>query len=596
MILQQVHEICRQAVKSAFDVEPESVSVDFSDKFGDLALNCFYLAKTLRQAPPKIAAAVAEAIESGDLVESAVAVSGYVNLTLVRTALFAGALEPVIAEPETFGAVPAEDDAPRMMIEFSSPNTNKPQHLGHVRNNCLGESLSRITEATGTRVVRANVVNDRGIHICKSMLAYQREGNGATPESSGKKGDHFVGEYYILFERRLQAELKELREAETADAAPEPEELLARSQWQADAQNLLQLWEDGDEETLALWRRMNAWVMEGFQQTYGDFGIRFDRIYLESDTYRGGKEIIERGLEAGVFYRRDDGAVEIDLTAEKLDKKVVLRSDGTSVYMTQDIGATPKKAEEFGLSGQIFVVGDEQIYHFKVLFSILEKLGYAWASNLHHLAYGMVHLPKGMGRMKSREGTVVDADNLVDEVTELARQEIITRNPEEDPEKVGPRARQIGLAALKFMILNVSPQTTMTYDPKASVQFDGDTGPYILYAYARIRRMIEDSGIETDGASFEAAELGDPSELRLALKILQFPGIARRAARDLNPSLIAGFLLQLARAYHSHNHDVPILKAENPATRQARLCLSYATAQTLERGLSLLGIETVDRM
>ncbi len=591
MLLKKVEELGLQAVSDAFGVDADRISIDFPDKFGDLALNCFHLAKTLRLAPPKIAEAVAEKLRKSDIIADAQATSGYVNLTLAEEALFSGALNPCLGNPEAFGGKPTAEDAPSVMVEFSSPNTNKPQHLGHVRNNCLGDSIARILTAGGNKVVRANLVNDRGIHICKSMLAYEREGNGTTPKSEGEKGDHFVGRYYVLFESRFQEELAAYRESEDANISKD--QFFKISDWGMAATKMLQQWEAGDKKVVKLWREMNSWVMAGFKQTYADLGIEFDQYYFESDTYSEGKKIVEDGLRRGVFYRREDEAIEIDLSAEKLDKKVVLRSDGTSVYITQDIGTTVRKAEELKVDRQVFVVGDEQIYHFKVLFSILEKLGYDWAKSLYHLAYGMVNLPEG--KMKSREGKVVDADDLMEEVAQLAAAQIAERGGQSDTD-ASERARKIGMAALKFMILSVAPKTTMTYDPKASVQFDGDTGPYVLYAFARIRRMIEDSKMNEKDVTFESSSLLDPSERKLALKLLQFPGVVERAAKDYNPSLIATFLLQLAHAYHSHNRAVKILKAETETLRQARLALSLATAHTLKRGLGLLGIDTVDRM
>jgi arginyl-tRNA synthetase len=357
---------------------------------------------------------------------------------------------------------------------------------------------------------------------------------------------------------------------------------------------MLQDWEAGDESVVTLWKQMNAWVIEGFNASYASMGIEFDKVYLESEQYLFGKEIILSGLEKGVFYRRDDGAIECDLTEEKLDRKVVLRSDGTSVYITQDIGTTVNKAKDFGLSGQVFVVGNEQIYHFQVLFSILGKLGYDWADNLTHLAYGMVNLPDG--KMKSREGNVVDADDIVAEVAELAAREIRLREPELDPEELTTRSQLIGLAALKFMILSVQPMTGMMYDPKKSVQFDGDTGPYVLYAYARIQRMLMKSGSDFKGTDIDFSVLVDDHEIALALRILAYPGCVQRAARDSNPAIIATFLLQLARSYHSMNRAVLILKAEDEVVRHARLSLSQATATTISNGLGLLGITPVDRM
>jgi len=594
VLLDRIEQVCRRAVENVYGVSPSRVTLDFPDQFGDLALNAFHLAKDLRKAPPAIAQALAEELEKDALIEQATAVKGYVNLILHRPALAEGALSPALQAPDSFGFRERTDGAQRIMVEFSSPNTNKPQHLGHVRTNCLGDSVARLLEATGTDVIRANLVNDRGIHIAKSMLAYQREGRGRTPESAGKKGDHFVGDFYVLFETRFREEWKRYKDENPDQSEISREDFAKVSEWMGGARRILQLWEEGDEEVLALWRRMNSWVMEGFEETYRTLGIQFDRIYLESETYQLGKEIVNDGLRKGVFYRRDDGAVEIDLTDVKLDRKVVLRSDGTSVYITQDIGTTVMKTEEYGLNGQIFVVGNEQIYHFNVLFEILKRLGKEWASNCRHLAYGMVNLPEG--KMKSREGTVVDADNLIEEVSQLALQEIRSRQPDVDKEAAEERALNIALAALKFMILSVSPKTTMLFDPKASVSFEGDTGPYILYAYARIQRMLEDSGLTADDIEFDPTRLTDESEIRLMLKLVEFPRVVEKAAADLNPSLISNWLLACARSYHSHNRAVPILKADDPAVRKARLMLSRATATALSQGLGLLGIKTVDRM
>lgn len=593
MLLETVRHLAEAAVKSGFGIEPEGLSIDFSEKFGDLTLNCFHLAKALRKAPPMIAADLAARLDKTGCITRAEAVSGYVNLTLDSAALFADVL-PHASVGLGWGRTPETSASKKIMVEFSSPNTNKPQHLGHVRNNCLGDSVARLLAASGTKIVRANLINDRGIHICKSMLAYMREGGGTSPEKSGKKGDHLVGDFYVLFDKRFREEFERYKAEHPEAEKMEKEAFFKISEWGRAAQDLLIKWEAGDPATIELWRTMNKWVVDGFFSTYGALGIRFDRIYLESQTYLLGKEIIQDGLQNGVFYRRADGAVEIDLTADKLDKKVVLRSDGTSVYITQDIGSTVMKFREHGLDGQVFVVGDEQIYHFKVLFTILKKLGFEWAAGLHHLAYGMVNLPEG--KMKSREGTVVDADDLIDEVTELAAQEIRTRDAEIDESLLRERARKIGIGALKFMILNVTPQTTMVYDPKASVSFEGDTGPYVLYAYARARRMIEDSGIGETDVDFDPTVLVDPSEQKLGVKILQFPTIVQRAAKTYSPSIVATYLLDLAHQYHSHNRAVPILKAPDATLRKARLVLSRATAQTLKNGLELLGIETVEKM
>lgn len=594
MLVEVVQRIAEEAVAEAFGQRIDGLSVDFPEKFGDLCINGFHLAKALRQAPPQIAAKLAAVLAGRGPIARAEAVSGYVNLFLDPKALFEDVVGAAVRDGMFYGRTAAGASSPKLLVEFSSPNTNKPQHLGHVRNDTLGESVARILAAAGAVVTRANLVNDRGIHICKSMLAYQREGLGITPLSAGKKGDHLVGDFYVLFDKRFRAEFEAYKGAHPEAAAMDKEEFFKISEWGRAAQAMLVAWEQGDPSTVELWKTMNKWVLDGFHETYESLGIRFDRIYFESETYVLGKEIIQEGLSRGVFQKRADGAVEIDLTADKLDKKVVLRSDGTSVYITQDIGTTVMKANEHQVDGQIFVVGDEQIHHFKVLFTILKRLGYKWADGLHHLAYGMVNLPEG--KMKSREGTVVDADDLIAEVTALAAEEIKGRDPEISPADLEARSKRIGLAALKFMILSVTPQTTMIYDPKKSVEFDGDTGPYVLYAYARCRRMIEDSGLDEKSLAFDAAKLGDPSETKLAIQLLKLPGVIRRAAKSYNPALVAAYLLDLAHTYHSHNRAVPILKADDADTRRARLALSLATANAIKGGLDLLGIETVDRM
>ncbi|HYC76847.1 MAG TPA: arginine--tRNA ligase [Planctomycetota bacterium] len=625
MLLDELAATARQALSELLDgAEAPPVTVEFADdaKLGDVVVNCFHLAKALKRPPPALAAALAPKLVGRGAIAEASAASGYVNVTVRRDALFRGAA-PAARDAARAGASDVRAGR-RLLVEFSAPNTNKPQHLGHLRNNFLGDAVARLLEAAGASVVRVNLINDRGIHICKSMLAYLRFGERATPSSTGMKGDHFVGKWYVAFEKAFQAEADAYVAAHPEEYAawaatrsvdkkgrPRPEAEL-RAEWRASfkeenfgkvplgaaAQQMLRDWEAGDPDVVALWKTMNGWVLAGFDETYRKLGIRFDKVYLESETYRLGRDLILRGLERGVFKRRADGATEIDLSADGLGRKVVLRSDGTSVYITQDIGTTVRKAEEFGADGQIWVVADEQRFHFQALFAILARMGYPWAKSLQHLAYGMVHLPEG--RMKSREGTVVDADDLLAEVADLAREEIVRRDPEISPAALDERAGAIALAALKFMLLKVTPATTMTYDPKESVSFDGETGPYLLYTYARIRRMLVDGAWDADKAAdaFDAGTLGHASETALALEILKFRRAVDRAARDCNPAALCQYLVGLAQTYNTYYQDVPILKvrASNPALCTARLTLSAAAANVVARGLELLGIGVVDKM
>jgi arginyl-tRNA synthetase len=561
------------------------------DMTGDITVNCFRLAKPLRRSPMDIAGEVAAFLDAHPDTAAVEQIKAFVNVSLTDAALFRDTVadaDGLLADAQ----VPAETRR-RILIEFSAPNTNKPQHLGHVRNNTLGQAMVSILRRAGHQVVPVNLVNDRGIHICKSMLAYQRFGNGETPESSGKKGDHLVGDYYVKYDTELRRQLAKLRDENPEMNDQSDEDLFLKTEIGRAAQDMLVAWEQSDPDVVKLWKTMNEWVFEGFDETYRRLGVEFDKVFLESQTYTLGKDIVQDGLDRGVFKRRDDGAVVIDLAKEKLDTKVVLRSDGTSVYVTQDIGTTILKQNEFTPDQQVWVVGDEQIYHFKVLFAILKELGYEWADNLVHMAYGMVNLPSG--KMKSREGTVVDADDLLDEMERLARDATLERS-EEPPDDIDERSRVIGLAALKFMLLKVNPKTTLMFDPQASIKFEGDTGPYVLYAYARIASMLRKAEPDDLDGVVDWGALGTPEEKDLALACAAYGETLRKAAEDFDTAGLAGYLLDLAKAFSRFYRDCPVLTAETPELKRARLELSIRARDILRDGLNTLTIETLESM
>lgn len=583
-------------LRTAHDAPELEIPVDACppDMQGDITVNCFKFARTLRGNPMQLATAVRDWLRNHDDVARADCVKAFVNVTITTRALMAD----TVADPEPLLDAAALPEAERthVLVEYSAPNANKPQHLGHVRNNTLGVAICGLLERAGHRVSRINLVNDRGIAICKSMIAYQRFFEGLSPESTGIKGDHLIGDCYVAFDKELRRQLETLRESRPELADVKDEALFARTEIGAAAHDMLTQWEAGDEAVRALWRRLTDWVLEGFDRTYEQFGVRFDRTYFESDTYVLGKDIVDQGLDRGVFYRRDDGAVEIDLSDLKLDRKVVLRSDGTSVYVTQDLGTTQLKAEHFQPDGMIWIVGDEQIYHFKVLFAILRRLGYPWADKLHHLAYGMVHLPSG--KMKSREGTVVDADDLYAGMVELARQATLSRY-EEQPDDLDERARVIGLAALQFMLLKVNPKTTIKFDPEAAIRFEGDTGPYVLYACARIasmRRKVAEAEPTDFAESADWALLDTEEERAVAVTCARYGDTVQRAARELDPSILAAFLLDLTRQFNRFYKQHSVLSADTPTLRRTRLELCLRVQSVLVDGLGALGIETLEAM
>jgi arginyl-tRNA synthetase len=512
-------------------------------------------------------------------------IKGFLNISLADSYWIDIFYSQILAD--NFASV--NSNGKKVMVEYSSPNTNKPLHLGHVRNNLLGYSVAQILEAAGYEVIKANLVNDRGIHICKSMLAWQKFGNGETPQSSGMKGDHLVGKYYVLFDKEYKKQIDDLKAArQTEEDAKKNAPLIQ------EAQEMLQQWEAGDKEVLNLWQTMNGWVYAGFAETYKQLGVDFDKYYYESNTYLLGKDIIEEGLEKGVFFRKEDGSVWIDLTADGLDQKLVLRSDGTSVYITQDLGTAQLKYNDFHMDESIYVVGNEQDYHFKVLFLILEKLGKSWAKGLYHLSYGMVDLPSG--KMKSREGTVVDADDLIDEMNQTAKEQTETLGKVEgfsEAEKF-ELYHTIGMGALKYFLLKVDPKKRLLFDPNESVDFQGHTGPFIQYTHARIRSVlsrVEDASIEAGHITQLAAEERD-----LILLLNQFPDTIEQAAKGHNPAIVANYIYEVAKAFNKFYHEHSILHIEDELIKQFRLQLSAASAKVIKKGMGLLGIEVPERM
>ena len=581
-----------EAVRQLFDVQidPSLLSVQRTipayRNQGDFSLVVFPLLKISRKSPEDTAtllgnalvAAMPEAIGFG-------VVKGYLNIR-IDPAYWLAFLNDSGKDTE-YGISKPGNEAP-FVVEYSSPNTNKPLHLGHIRNNLLGFSVSKLMKASGKNVVMVNLVNDRGIHICKSMLAWKLFGNNETPQSSGKKGDKLVGDYYVLFDRKFKEETALLMaEGKTA------EEAAAASALMQQAREMLVRWEARDAETVALWETMNGWVYNGFDVTYRRLGVNFDKIYYESQTYLLGKAIVEEGLEKGILYRKADGSVWIDLTADGLDEKLLLRADGTSVYMTQDLGTAQLRADDYHPQSLVYVVGNEQNYHFDVLRLVLRKLGRVWAENIYHLSYGMVELPEG--KMKSREGTVVDADDLMDEMIATARAmtEELGKIDDFDSEEALQLYHMVGLGALKYFILKVDPRKNITFNPRESIDFNGNTGPFIQYTYARIRSVLRKAG--------DAVNDADPgtlqqSELDLLILLYQFPQTVKQAAREFSPSVMANYLFEVAREFNQFYHELSILKEEDAGKRNFRLLLSSLTSQVIKNGMDLLGIVVPEKM
>ncbi len=567
---------------------------------GHLTLVTFPLLRVSRKKPEETAQEIGQYLqENSDAVAAFNVVKGFLNL-VVAPQKWVELLEVIDAD-DHYGFVKPTEASPLVMIEYSSPNTNKPLHLGHVRNNLLGWSLSQIMEANGNRVVKTNIVNDRGIHICKSMLAWLKYGNGETPQSSGKKGDHLIGDYYVAFDKHYREQVKELKAKFIAEGMAE-EEAETRAKNEAplivEAHEMLVKWEQGDKEVRDLWRKMNAWVYEGFDETYKALGVGFDKIYYESDTYLEGKEKVDEGLKKGIFYRRPDGSVWADLTKEGLDEKLLLRADGTSVYMTQDIGTAKLRFQDYPIDKMIYVVGNEQNYHFQVLSILLDKLGFEWGKSLVHFSYGMVELPNG--KMKSREGTVVDADELVAEMVRQARETAdesgkFADMPEEEKAQV---ARIVGMGALKYFLLKVDARKNMLFNPEESIDFNGNTGPFIQYTYARIRSILRkaaEAGIEVPAQLPTDVELSVKEEA-LVQHVADFANVVRQAGQEYSPSSVAAYCYDLVKEYNQFYHDFSILREEDAKKRAFRLVLSKNVAKVVRLGMSLLGIEMPERM
>lgn len=559
---------------------------------GHLTLVVFPFLKMSKKGPEQTAQEIGEYLKANEPAVAAFnVIKGFLNLT-VASATWIELLNEIHADAQ-YGIVSADENAPLVMIEYSSPNTNKPLHLGHVRNNLLGNALANIVMANGNKVIKTNIVNDRGIHICKSMLAWQKYGKGETPESSGKKGDHLVGDYYVAFDKHYKAEVAELMEKGMSK-----EEAEAASPLMNEAREMLVKWEAGDPEVRALWQMMNNWVYAGFDETYRKMGVGFDKIYYESNTYLEGKEKVMEGLEKGFFFKKEDGSVWADLTAEGLDHKLLLRGDGTSVYMTQDIGTAKLRFADYPIDKMIYVVGNEQNYHFQVLSILLDKLGFEWGKSLVHFSYGMVELPEG--KMKSREGTVVDADDLMAEMIATAKEtsQELGKLDGLTQEEADDIARIVGLGALKYFILKVDARKNMTFNPKESIDFNGNTGPFIQYTYARIRSVLRkaaEAGIVIPEVLPANIELSEKEE-GLIQMVADFAAVVRQAGEDYSPSGIANYVYDLVKEYNQFYHDFSILREENEDVKLFRIALSANIAKVVRLGMGLLGIEVPDRM
>ena len=599
------------SAKYEIDIEASDILLNLTKKEfeGDYTIVIFPFVKRLKMSPAVLGTELGQAIvDEMDEISAFNVVAGFVNLSMADEQW----KQTLGAYANDANLTTLPSNGKKVMVEFSSPNTNKPLHLGHIRNILLGWSSSQILKAAGYEVINTQIINDRGIAVCKSMLAWQRYGEGATPESTGIKGDHFVGQYYVMFDKKLKEEYKAWQT--TDDAATVLAEKAKEGQSSddfystykndyfneysvlgRDAKEMLRQWEGGDADTVALWKQMNGWVYDGFESTYKALGVSFDKLYYESDTYLLGKEVVKKGLESGTFFKKDDGSAWVDLEAHKMDEKIVLRSDGTAVYMTQDIGTAMQRYADYGIDKMVYVVGDEQNYHFKVLFTILGMLGEPYADDLHHLSYGMVDLPEG--RMKSREGTVVDADDLIQEVINEAKKANDERGEIDEltTEEQTDTLRKIGLSALKYFIIKVNPQKRMTFNPAESVDMQGQTGPYIQNAYVRIQSILRKSADYTESDYSAYTDL-EPMEKSLMRSLGEFKDILAVAAENLDPSMIANYAYDLGKDYHKFYHDVRILKAESEAAKCFRLQLSRTVARVLRDAMDMLGIEMPERM
>ena len=581
------------AVKALYgvDADPSSIVPQTTKKEfeGNLTIVVFPWVKAARKSPEAVGTEIGDWLVANEpAVNRFNVIKGFLNIVIEPT-YFTSMLRHIEETPD-YGFKKADADSPLVMVEYSSPNTNKPLHLGHIRNNLLGYSLAQILKACGNRVVKTNIVNDRGIHICKSMLAWRKWGEGATPESTGKKGDHLIGDFYVLFDKHYKAELKELM-----DKGMTQEEAEKASPLMLEAREMLRRWEQKDPEIRSLWEMMNNWVYAGFDETYKRLGVDFDKIYYESNTYLEGKDKVLEGLEKGIMYRKDDGSVWADLTDAGLDHKLLLRSDGTSVYMTQDIGTAKLRYQDYPIDKMIYVVGNEQNYHFQVLSLLLDRLGFKWGKDLVHFSYGMVELPEG--KMKSREGTVVDADDLMDEMIQGAREVSAERGKGDfTPEEADEIARIVGMGALKYFLLKVDPRKNMTFNPKESIDFNGNTGPFIQYTYARIRSVLRKAA--EAGYTATGYDMVEPNEKEISLiqHLADFPATVAEAGRIYSPALIANYVYDLVKEYNQFYHDYTILTEPDAAVRALRLALSQCVAGVVRSGMSLLGIEVPERM
>ncbi len=591
---QQLSVLVKAAVKALYNVDAEDGQIQLQktrpEFEGNITLVVFPFVKLARKAPAQVAAEIGEwlVVNGEGLVAKYNAVQGFLNL-VIDDAFWVKQLEAIDSEAN-YGQQPSRDKL--MMIEYSSPNTNKPLHLGHVRNNLLGYSIAKIQEANGWKVVKTNIVNDRGIHICKSMLAWLKFGNGETPETTGKKGDHLIGDYYVRFDKEYKAQIAELMAKGMDEETAKREAPLM-----LEAQEMLRKWEANDPEVRSLWAKMNGWVYAGFDETYQRMGVSFDKIYYESNTYLEGKSEVEKGLASGAFYRREDGSVWADLTQDGLDEKLLLRSDGTSVYMTQDIGTAKLRFQDYPIDKMVYVVGNEQEYHFKVLSILLDRLGFPFGKELVHFSYGMVELPNG--KMKSREGTVVDADDLMDKMVEDAKEiskdkvNTLQGITEDEANEI---ARKVGLGALKYFILKVDPRKNMLFNPAESIDFNGNTGPFIQYTYARIQSVLRKAaGLEPEQAGHAVSTL-DPKELALIQRLCEYPAIVRNAGDNFSPAVICNYAYDLACDFNSFYHDLSILNEKDEQKRALRLLLAKNVAKVLASSMSLLGIEMPERM
>lgn len=583
-----------RAVSELYGVEADAAGIQLQttkkEFEGNLTVVVFPWVKAARKSPEAVGGEIGDwLVENEPAVERYNVIKGFLNI-VIEPSFWASVLEHIRNTPD-YGITVPGPDSPLVMVEYSSPNTNKPLHLGHVRNNLLGYSLAEILKACGNRVIKTNIVNDRGIHICKSMLAWKKWGNGETPQSRGVKGDHLIGDFYVLFDKHYKAEIAELMAQGLSE-----EEAAAKSPLMQEARAMLRAWEAKDPEVRALWQMMNSWVYAGFDETYKRLGVDFDKIYYESETYLEGKKKVLEGLEKGCMYRKDDGSVWADLTSDGLDHKLLLRSDGTSVYMTQDIGTAKMRYDDYHIDKMIYVVGNEQNYHFQVLSILLDRLGFKWGKDLVHFSYGMVELPEG--KMKSREGTVVDADDLMDEMVGTARA-VSTELGKLDgcsQEEVAEITETVGMGALKYFLLKVDPRKNMMFNPKESIDFNGNTGPFIQYTYARIRsvlRKAEESGMAI--GEYAAAKPGE-REIALIQRIADYPSVVTEAGRSYSPALIANYAYDLVKEYNQFYHDCSILRESDETLRSLRLSLSQCTASVVKSAMSLLGIKVPERM